>query len=63
MRSKPNTMTMILIALTLAASGDALATHEGTWHGGNSPAGYGFCEMLGDLAGAEAQVSCLALFE
>ena len=61
MRSKPNTMTMILIALALAASGDALATHEGTWHGGSSAAVQAFCGMLGDLTAAEVEDSCLAV--
>ena len=59
--NKTNTLTMLLIALTLAASGDSLANDDGTWHGGTSATVQTFCGMLGYVAGAEVQDSCLAL--
>lgn len=59
MRSK--LITTIVITLLLAASGPAVATHEGTWHGDGKMAG--FCEVLGAIAGARVQSVCETVFD
>ena len=61
MRSKL-TMTF-LIALLSLASGSAMATHEGTWHGGDSTVSAAFCDVIGDFAGEDLQSLCGALLE
>ena len=61
MRSK--LITTIVITLLLAASGPAVATHEGTWHGDGKMAAVGFCEALGAIAGTRVQAVCEAVFD
>lgn len=61
---RSNYTKTILIALLLASSGPTLATHQGTWHGGDRPSTSDlFCHALGDVAGESAESLCLAVFE